>query len=279
MESVKSFIAGYIGGFGLVAVGQPFDTIKTRIQANPDLYKSAFDCTKQTIGKEGFMTLYRGGMAVAMSLGPAFAVYFAAYDSCELALRKLCDLDPKKQLPTPHILACSGFTGIVGSLIYGPAELIKVRQQTAFAKKMDSSAGAVIRAIVKEKGALGIFTGTGSTMVRDVPGSMAWFGGYELAKALMCKDPQKPTTTEALVAGGIGGIANWLVVLPLDGVKTYIQASTTKVGWFTAFRAVGANGPRGFYRGIGPVLLRAFPANAACFAFKVKALETMNKYF
>lgn len=35
-------------------------------------------------------------------------------------------------------------------------------------------------------------------------------------------------------------------------------------------------GVKGFYRGFAPVMLRAFPANAATFAFKEQATATLN---
>ena len=38
-DFISSFISGTIGGAGLVAVRQPFDTIKTKMQTFPELYK------------------------------------------------------------------------------------------------------------------------------------------------------------------------------------------------------------------------------------------------
>ena len=38
-DFLSSFISGTLGGAGLVAVGQPFDTIKTKMQTFPELYK------------------------------------------------------------------------------------------------------------------------------------------------------------------------------------------------------------------------------------------------
>ena len=38
-EFVSTFASGAIGGAGLVAIGQPFDTIKTKMQTFPELYQ------------------------------------------------------------------------------------------------------------------------------------------------------------------------------------------------------------------------------------------------
>jgi len=38
-EFLGSFAAGTLGGVGLVIVGQPFDTIKTKMQTFPEMYQ------------------------------------------------------------------------------------------------------------------------------------------------------------------------------------------------------------------------------------------------
>jgi hypothetical protein len=43
-----------------VLVGQPLDTIKVRLQLDQGKFKGAWDCTIQTIQKEGFFALYKG---------------------------------------------------------------------------------------------------------------------------------------------------------------------------------------------------------------------------
>jgi solute carrier family 25 carnitine/acylcarnitine transporter 20/29 len=279
-EAIKSFLAGWVGGAGIIAVGHPFDTIKTRLQAAPELYnKGALDCLKSTIKKEGPLTLYKGAIPLLTGIGPVFALYFAAYDSAERYIRKAKSIPAGKSLTMPQIMLCGGATGVVGSLILGPAELLKVRQQTAFAKGLDGSTMAVFKTIAKE-GPMGFTKGLGATMYRDVPASMAWFGAYEMVKVAICKDPKKPAALESLFAGGCAGIANWLIALPMDTVKTQLQAATD--GQKRSFGGVAAaiyskGGVSAFYRGFVPVILRAFPANAACFACKEAAMKFFDK--
>lgn len=54
----KDFTAGWLGGMAQVLVGQPFDTIKVRIQTQ-DLYAGPLDCLLKTIKNEGVSTLYK----------------------------------------------------------------------------------------------------------------------------------------------------------------------------------------------------------------------------
>lgn len=112
----------------------------------------------------------------------------------------------------------------------------------------------------------------------------------------------------AFIAGGLAGIAEWIVALPLDTAKTRVQSGKVADGggFFAACRDIfvqqvnfaggmshsgsgrgivdgnlelafgfvaysfiwlfpwlPSQGVRGFYRGFGPVLIRAFPASGA----------------
>lgn len=71
-----------------------------------------------------------------------------------------------------------------------------------------------------------------------------------------------------IFAGGMAGIANWAIAMPADVLKSRLQ--TAPAGTYNGIRDVFAElmrkeGPLALYKGITPVMLRAFPANAACF--------------
>eukprot|EP01012_Entosiphon_sulcatum_P066119 TRINITY_DN95206_c0_g1_i1.p1 TRINITY_DN95206_c0_g1~~TRINITY_DN95206_c0_g1_i1.p1 ORF type:complete len:289 (+),score=42.43 TRINITY_DN95206_c0_g1_i1:64-930(+) len=286
-DAIKSFVAGWIGGFGMLAVGHPFDTIKTRLQALPPpkageepLFKGPVDCFMKTVKKEGVRGLYKGITAPMAGVGPVFALYFAAFDVSANAVKKAKGMDKQETLPLFWTAVCGGFTGVVGSLVLGPAELLKVRQQTAIATGADSRFFPVVRAILKEGGLPRLYTGFVSTLARDVPGSVAWFGAYEAVKMSLAEDPSKASASVLLVSGGCGGIANWIVGLPMDAVKTRIQASTQRITFTQALTGIYSDfGIKGFYRGWAPVFLRAFPANAACFACKELSLRGLDSIF
>lgn len=275
-ESLKSFLSGWAGGLGILAVGHPFDTVKTVMQNSAKgEFNGSLACARTIMAKEGPLGLYKGVTAPMAGIGTVFAIYFVTYDTCERVLRSIKGYDAAQQLTMPDVIICGGSTGIFGSFVLGPAELIKVRQQTAVQRGEDGSLGAVFRALVRERG----FTrGMGATMMRDVPGSMAWFGMYELTKKTLCEDPKKPTVTQALTAGGMGGLGMWSFAIPLDAIKTKVQASNVPMSFLGGARLIyGELGMAGFYRGIGPALIRAFPANAACFAAKESTQKFLDK--
>jgi solute carrier family 25 carnitine/acylcarnitine transporter 20/29 len=280
-ETLKSFLAGWAGGVGILGVGHPFDTVKTVMQNAPKgQYSSGVDCVKQMCAKEGPIALYKGVTAPLAGIGTVFAIYFVTYDTTERFLRHMRSYDASRNLSLGEVMVCGGSTGVFGSLILGPAELLKVQQQTASQKGLDGSFGAVRARIYAAEGARGFTRGLGATMCRDVPGSMAWFAAYEMTKQTLCENPKKPKVQEALVAGGMGGLGMWSFAIPLDAVKTRVQASSTRMSFLTGAKGLYAElGMQGFYRGIGPALLRAFPANAACFAAKEFTQNTLDKIF
>merc|ERR1712096_401757 len=101
----------------------------------------------------------------------------------------------------------------------------------------------------REGGIRSIFRGSAATAARDAPASAAYFARYELLQRwLQGPDRQALSVGSTLFAGGMAGIFNWLVAIPMDVVKNRLQAA-----------------PEALYKGAVPVLLRAFPANAACF--------------
>ena len=66
-----SFISGIIGGTGLVAAGQPFDTVKTKMQTFPELYtkSGSMSCMKSIYAREGVRGLYVGSVsAIAVNV-------------------------------------------------------------------------------------------------------------------------------------------------------------------------------------------------------------------
>lgn len=72
-----------------------------------------------------------------------------------------------------------------------------------------------------------------------------------------------------ILAGGSAGISYWIVGMPPDVLKSRLQ--TSPAGSYPGgIREVFAElmrreGPLALYKGVTPVMLRALPANAACF--------------
>ncbi|CAK9817749.1 Congested-like trachea protein [Anthophora quadrimaculata] len=85
---------------------------------------------------------------------------------------------------------------------------------------------------------------------------------------------------QTIIAGGCAGIANWIVGMPPDVLKSRLQSApegTFKGGIReVCVDLVNREGPQALYKGCVPVMLRAFPANAACFLGFELAMNFLN---
>lgn len=85
--------------------------------------------------------------------------------------------------------------------------------------------------------------------------------------------------------GGLAGEALWLASYPFDVVKSKMQSdgfgAQQKFSSMTdCFRKTWAvEGFGGFWKGIGPTLLRAMPVSAGTFAVYVFLRSSLNIYF
>ena len=64
-QSLRSLVAGGVGGVCAVVVGHPFDLVKVRLQtAEKGVYKGALDVVRKTIAREGMVRVsFSGGFA------------------------------------------------------------------------------------------------------------------------------------------------------------------------------------------------------------------------
>ena len=274
-SSIKSFISGGFGGICAVLVGHPFDLIKTRLQtAPPGTYSGSIDVTMKTIRADGVKGLYRGMGPPLIGVTPIFALSFFSYDLGKKLVYAATPNRTNSTLSLAELSAAGFFSAIPTVLVAGPAERIKVLLQL----QAQSSSGPkyngpvdVVRQLYKEGGLRSIFKGTGGTLARDGPGSAAYFAAYEIAKRSLTpagSDPNDLNIVTTITAGGLAGMANWALAIPPDVVKSRYQGApegTYKSFMDCARKTVMADGVGALFKGFGPAMARAFPANAAVF--------------
>ncbi|PIA15893.1 putative mitochondrial carnitine/acylcarnitine carrier protein [Coemansia reversa NRRL 1564] len=284
-SGVKSFLAGGLGGMCLVAAGHPLDLLKVRMQTSSE-YKSTFDCFRKTLAENGIRGMYRGMAAPLVGATPVFAICFWGYDMGQKIMRSAYNMSPTDKLSTNQILFAGAFSAIPTTAVMAPVERIKCVLQVASANGSGTAykgpADAAL-SIVRAGGITSLFKGTCATLLRDIPGSVAYFGAYEFIKKALTGNNagEGPISPLAIVtAGGLAGMATWTVAIPPDVLKSRLQ--TAPEGRYSGVRQVfvemmRTEGPGALFRGVGPALLRAFPANAACFLGVEVSLQLMNK--
>ena len=199
-------VAGAAAGACMTVVGQPFDTIKTRMQASSAArYPTTLSCFKQTVSVEGFGALWRGLqpalVATCATSGLRFSVQhhfntqlaatFTGSTTKRLVRHRSSSGSTRKaafqELPLLARVAAEGgggaACGLVLPLIFTPLELIKVRRQVL--KDAQASSWAIGMSVLRTHGLSGLYTGLGLTVARSTIGNATLFGSFEAWKAVL----------------------------------------------------------------------------------------------
>jgi len=272
VESAKSFIAGGFGGIAAVLVGHPFDLTKTRLQtAPPGAYKGAIDVVKQAVARDGPRGLYRGVVPPLLGVTPMFAVSFWGYDMGKKAIYAATPNRTTQSLSTTELAAAGFLSAVPTTLVAAPVERAKVLLQVqgqGGSEQKYKGVFDVFRHLYREGGLRSVFRGSLATLMRDGPGSAAYFAAYEVAKKALTPEGEKLNLGAIIVAGGTAGVAMWSIAIPPDVLKSRLQSAPT--GTYSgildcARKTIAADGVAALWKGFGPAMARAFPANAATF--------------
>ncbi|XP_074269909.1 mitochondrial arginine transporter BAC1 isoform X2 [Silene latifolia] len=237
--------------------------------------------------------LYRGAASSFIGIGFESSLLFGMYSQTKQALQvKLQSSGPDPVV----IIPSAALSGAVISFVLCPTELVKCRMQVqgtdSLVPKSSRYTGPLDCALktFRTEGVRGNFRGGVTTFLRESVGNAVFFSVYENVRHVMhlqIKDASRDYKSIAelgigLLSGGLGGVAFWLTVLPLDVAKTMIQTNPDQKCARNPFRVLNMvykqAGLRGCYAGLGPTIVRAFPANAAAivtweFAMKILGIR------
>lgn len=117
----------------------------------------------------------------------------------------------------------------------------------------------------------GLYRGTGITLLREAQAYGMWFLTFEYLMKHSGRREDVPSWKVALY-GGLAGEALWLGSYPFDVIKSKMQTDGLREGERKYSNAVqcakvtlAKEGVMGFWKGIGPTLLRAMPVSAGTF--------------
>ncbi|THV05993.1 hypothetical protein K435DRAFT_826091 [Dendrothele bispora CBS 962.96] len=274
-ENIKAFTAGGFGGVCAVLVGHPFDLTKTRLQtAAPGTYTGAIDVVKRTLAKDGLSGMYRGMVPPLLGVTPIFAVSFWAYDASKRLIFALTPNRTSEKLSTTELAAAGFLSAVPTTAVTAPVERAKVLLQVqgqGGAEQKYKGVLDVMGHLYREGGVRSIFRGAGATLARDGPGSAAYFAAYEVTKKALTPAGSSSSDlnlSAIIFAGGMAGVAMWAIAIPPDVLKSRIQSAPT--GTYSGFmdcarKTIATDGVGALWKGFGPAMARAFPANAATF--------------
>ncbi|KAF2751997.1 calcium-binding mitochondrial carrier protein Aralar2 [Sporormia fimetaria CBS 119925] len=190
--------AAAIAGVATGTATNPIWLVKTRLQLDKDThtdgrgrqYKNAFDCTMQTIRKEGITGLYRGLTASYLGVIES-TMQWTLYEQMKLALaRREERLLSSGREPTAwdHTVAWTGKITAAGSakfiaaILTYPHEVVRTRLRQAPMKDGRVKYTGLVQCfttIFKEEGMAALYGGLVPHMLRVVPSAAIMFGTYE----------------------------------------------------------------------------------------------------
>jgi hypothetical protein len=318
---LKELIAGGTAGSIGIIIGSPFDVIKVRMQTRAELYPTTRDSFSKILKNEGFFAFYKGMSSPIAAQFLVNSVLFATNSLCMKVLEPDLKRGEAGSGLNTFISGCIG--GVVQCLIIVPSDIVKLNIQMDASPVRLRQHGVFhcVRNMWKTEGILGFYKGFSVTALREVPAFGIYFSSYnQTLKFMSCLEEKLavssrslrsmfstqqdirieplpishmtktplPSTPSIIVAGGVAGILSWLLVYPIDVIKTNIQVAhpdnptpsirpslagpkdgiAAPTGLLSMGRALYVrHGVRVFFKGLGVTLLRAFPVNAAVFYF------------
>jgi hypothetical protein len=124
-----------------LVTGQPFDTIKVRLQTQPAAgrtargYAGPIDCLVKTVRHEGPAALYKGSSAALASVVVENAVLFTANSLIKKSFVSLGLADARGDLTLGQHALAGGLAGVFSSTAICPAEVVKCNLQVLTAAR------------------------------------------------------------------------------------------------------------------------------------------------
>ncbi|CBQ72776.1 related to Carrier protein YMC1, mitochondrial precursor [Sporisorium reilianum SRZ2] len=218
-SALVDFIAGTAGGIASLLAGHPFDTVKTRLQAQ----SSTSYTPAPSIDASSTSKLLSSSSAARLQYASTSLPHAGAQHAATLTL--------------PHAASAAGSAGIRVSL------------------PMYRSATDAFRIIIKEERIWGLYKGVTSPMLGVAIMNASIFGLYNISLRYQQSHHlfQDSPVTQAFVAGMLSGLGSSLITSPIDLIKIREQMDTAarRPGtWRVLQRVVRNEGVfRGVYRG------------------------------
>lgn len=308
-QTSKKLVCGGLAGTLGIAIGQPLDLVKIRLQTEPDLYPSAYSCLVRTIREEGVRSLYKGMTAPLCAQFFQNGLIFTGESIALGYLEPEVDFDADMSPSTVrNVFLAGSFGGLLQCLVLVPADLVKCKMQVdhSSAGKSGLYKGSLgcFSSIYNKEGVRGLYRGFGVTSVREVPAFGVYFFVYRYSLQVLNSIFDGTSVSQkvqpvgngkvavnpglaTLIAGGLAGSVSWICIYPFDVIKSHVQTATEVAstgGGGKVVKPLGTlrtvqhlykrHGLSVFTRGMGITVARAFPVNAIVFYLH----ETFKKY-
>jgi len=285
--------AGFLGGVCQTYAGQPFDTVKVRMQTATSS-QGFFRTGLLTWQREGIRGLYHGTTpALAFGLLENTIAFGANEQMKRYLMRRQKESgNNSADLPLEQLAACGAASGLVHCAFSCPTEVVKCKLQVA--NSPFNGPSHCLTSTLKTQGFPGLYAGFTPFVLREVPFYLCFFVTYELLCGKMQRwgvpagaaprSRDSLSAGEIICAGGLAGMVGWSGVQPFDTAMVRMQTGKGAGAECNSFLQTcsaiyRSGGWRGFFPGWIPAMMRAFPANAALFIGFEGSRRVLNDIF
>jgi len=271
------FLAWLSGGLAnAIASGvlNPFDVAKTRMQAQAGSSGLSLRDTLVSMYRSGgVIRMWTPGLGASavremLSSGPRVGFYIPARDFYKRLLSE------EGEEGSACVLLAAITTGILGSVIANPIDVVKVRAMAS--PHAYPSITHALTSIVRNEGIVnGLYRGLVPSTLRGAAIAAGELGTYDLTKTWLKKHQQKWSGGSSeegvathVLASLITGMVAAVVAAPFDLLKTRaMNASNTNASLFKIANDVlrQEGGVLVLFRGVVPAYLRLGPHALICF--------------
>ncbi|TKR95109.1 hypothetical protein L596_009321 [Steinernema carpocapsae] len=286
-DFVKNFIAGGVGGVCTVAPA----TRSTRSRFASKRCRSRSPDSSRSLPERSIalskLSLRRDSLHCTRAwpprslASPLFAVYFGG---CAIG-RWLQQSHPGEELTTLQNFNAGALAGVFTTVMTAPGERIKCLLQAIHGQQLREvrrTHGRRPQAVEGGRNPQHLQRNRCYSPQR-YPCQWSLSASYEYLKKKFAGDNKEKSLSPVatLIAGGLAGIANWSVCIPADVLSRLQTAPEGKYpdGIRGVLREIlREDGLKALFKGFTPVMLRAFPANAACFLGFELTLNLFRKF-
>jgi|LauGreDrversion4_2_1035121.scaffolds.fasta_scaffold351409_1 solute carrier family 25 carnitine/acylcarnitine transporter 20/29 len=253
-------------GLMKVAVIQPFDLIRFRIQSGGELKNKTTtrELIKSLFKGEGLKVFFKGINVTSFSVFSSSIVQFTLYQEAYNKLNKkfipeqpedgppldilstitrLSELNSAQRVDVSKLLrlysltcAMSGFISGVGlGLLLTPVDNIRIKLQAA--QNVENARERVyrfnnsvdlIKSIYSSSGLRGFYVALPISLLRECTASVIYFGSYEYMKNKEKIEYRRKRIKlhRSFLYGAFAGGVNWLITMPIDVLKTKMISDT-----------------------------------------------------
>ena len=264
-KSATSFIAGSTAGLVSSGALQPLEVVKTRMQAHGlkagfSINKSAWATAGCVVRDEGIRGLWAGVSASCVRTACGAGLYFLLLERVtrELNAKFPVSKDSSQTVQGARTFAVGAASRALAAAMLCPLTVVKTRMEYASISGTTYTGVAnALYTIGAKEGMKGLFSGLGSTLLRDAPFSGLNLVMYTQMRTVMGEvavaQGRETDAMDTFFAGAVaGGVATFLTHPP-DVLRTRVQLGRPSTSFV---KIVTEEGVRALWVGSFPRILR-----------------------